>query len=163
MSNTLIPPICTTLIIGDSQRSTKYLRMLLKAMGLSRFTDIPPNKQAQTLLDQTLFNLVVLDCENNPSAMIAIMAVTRGKVDCINRQTTAILIAPTLNTQSLISARDAGIDEILTKPYSPLGLHQRIQAVLDKKRPFVRSGGFAGPDRRRRKKQAHAERRKIKV
>ena len=48
-------------------------------------------------------------------------------------------------------ARDAGVNEFLVKPMSPKGLMRRVQAVVEKPRSYVRTNGFFGPERRRRK------------
>jgi len=47
-------------------------------------------------------------------------------------------------------ARDAGVTEFLIKPVTPRGLFLRIQEVIERPRPFVKSPAFIGPDRRRR-------------
>lgn len=50
----------------------------------------------------------------------------------------------------VIEARDSGIDEYLAKPFSARALAERIDAVVNNRRPFVKSPGYAGPDRRRK-------------
>lgn len=47
------------------------------------------------------------------------------------------------------AARDAGFDEFLLCPYSPRTLRERLTAILDDRRGFVRVSGYFGPDRRR--------------
>jgi CheY-like chemotaxis protein len=47
-------------------------------------------------------------------------------------------------------ARDAGVNEFLVKPMAPIDLMRRMQAVVEKPRPFIRNEGYFGPDRRRR-------------
>lgn len=49
----------------------------------------------------------------------------------------------------VVQARDAGVTEYLVKPLSARLLSRRIQAVIEKSRPFVRTKSFFGPDRRR--------------
>ena len=46
--------------------------------------------------------------------------------------------------------RDAGVTEILAKPFSGDLLHERLISALSKPRSFVQSGDYFGPDRRRR-------------
>jgi two-component system chemotaxis response regulator CheY len=48
-------------------------------------------------------------------------------------------------------ARDAGITELLTKPFTPKDLYLRVVEVVERPRPFVKSPLFIGPDRRRKK------------
>ena len=49
----------------------------------------------------------------------------------------------------ITEARDAGVNEFLAKPVSPKALYQRIVAVIEKPRPFVRTATYFGPCRRR--------------
>ena len=44
---------------------------------------------------------------------------------------------------------NAGADEILTKPVSPQAVWQRLVAITTKRREFVRTPTYFGPDRRR--------------
>ncbi len=48
------------------------------------------------------------------------------------------------------AARDAGVTEVMRKPYLPIDLFHRVLAVLDQPREFVYQNSFQGPDRRRR-------------
>ena len=47
-------------------------------------------------------------------------------------------------------ARDSGITEFLRKPFTAEALYKRIEAIVEKPRPFVLSDNFTGPDRRRK-------------
>ncbi|MDO9222670.1 MAG: response regulator [Caulobacter sp.] len=47
-------------------------------------------------------------------------------------------------------ARRAGVDEFVVKPFTPAALLTRIDTALNRRRPFVISEVFIGPDRRRR-------------
>ena len=49
-----------------------------------------------------------------------------------------------------VKARDAGVNEFLVKPISANTLFERIEALIERPRPFVRLEGFFGPDRRRK-------------
>ncbi|PKQ04625.1 MAG: hypothetical protein CVT73_13145 [Alphaproteobacteria bacterium HGW-Alphaproteobacteria-12] len=60
---------------------------------------------------------------------------------------------------AIIAARDAGVTEILSKPFSAKQLTDRIEAVLTRPREIVRSSAFTGPDRRRRDGKAPIKRR----
>ena len=47
-------------------------------------------------------------------------------------------------------ARDAGVTEFVAKPLTARALLARIEAVIFRPRPFIRSRTYFGPDRRRR-------------
>lgn len=57
------------------------------------------------------------------------------------------------------AARDAGVNEIVVKPLSMEALILRLMHVLKMPRPFIRTSGFVGPDRRRIGERRRHERR----
>jgi two-component system, chemotaxis family, chemotaxis protein CheY len=46
-------------------------------------------------------------------------------------------------------ARDAGVTEFVVKPITAKAIFDRLNAVIFKPRPFVKTEGYFGPDRRR--------------
>jgi two-component system chemotaxis response regulator CheY len=63
------------------------------------------------------------------------------------------VIVVTANTEidHVFVARDTGMSEYLAKPVSAKLIYPRICSTIESTRPFVRAGGFFGPDRRRRR------------
>jgi CheY-like chemotaxis protein len=53
------------------------------------------------------------------------------------------------------AARDAGVTEFLAKPLTPTNLYARIAEIVGRPRSFVRTGGYFGPDRRRKTMETH--------
>jgi DNA-binding response OmpR family regulator len=51
----------------------------------------------------------------------------------------------------IAEARDAGVTEVIGKPFTAKALYSRIDGAIQRPRPFVRSETFFGPDRRRHK------------
>ncbi len=77
------------------------------------------------------------------------------------RFTPIILVSAFTSEDVVIAARDHGANESLVKPVSGEKLASRILSVIDHPRPFVKTIGFFGPDRRRQQKTVTVERRKI--
>jgi DNA-binding response OmpR family regulator len=50
----------------------------------------------------------------------------------------------------VVEARDAGVTEFVAKPLTAKAVLERIQAVIYRPRPFVRTATYFGPGRRRR-------------
>jgi DNA-binding response OmpR family regulator len=67
-----------------------------------------------------------------------------------NKQTPIILMTGFSHKMRVESARDAGVTEFITKPFTAKDLYKRIEEVIERPRQFVDSGSFLGPDRRRR-------------
>lgn len=77
-----------------------------------------------------------------------------------------IMFANTVEKMQVVTARDAGVDEICIKPLSAEELCHRIMAVIEKPRIFITAETYKGPDRRRKKTQppsSEKERRKREV
>ncbi len=52
----------------------------------------------------------------------------------------------------IVEARDSGINEFVAKPFSPKAIYDRIVAIIDRPRKFIRGNNYVGPDRRRQDK-----------
>lgn len=70
------------------------------------------------------------------------------------------VIVATANTElsHVLQARDTGTTEFLAKPVSARQIYTRIVSVIESNRPFVRTRGFFGPDRRRHSSRDFAAR-----
>jgi len=66
-----------------------------------------------------------------------------------------IVVTAQSELHHVVKARDAGMTEFLRKPVSARTIYSRICAVIDANRPFVRTGHFFGPDRRRKRGGGH--------
>ncbi len=52
-------------------------------------------------------------------------------------------------------ARDNGMTEYLAKPISAKMIYSRLVKVIENNRPFIRTGSFFGPERRRRQQDSY--------
>ncbi len=62
------------------------------------------------------------------------------------------VIMVTANTEAhhVCYARDFGVTEFVAKPFNARRIYSRIEAVVMKRRLFIQSNSYFGPDRRRR-------------
>ncbi|HEX3699815.1 MAG TPA: response regulator, partial [Phenylobacterium sp.] len=67
-----------------------------------------------------------------------------------NPQIPVIMLTAMRSHRDVESARRAGVNEFVIKPFTPASLLSRVQTVLTKPRPFIVSDAYVGPDRRRR-------------
>ena len=73
-----------------------------------------------------------------------------------------IMISAFTSENTILTARDSGVNEAMVKPVSGEKLASRILNVIDHPRPFIKAPDFFGPDRRRRTiKFSGEDRRKI--
>jgi two-component system chemotaxis response regulator CheY len=59
-----------------------------------------------------------------------------------------LMTAGSGHKNKVMQARDMGVSSYLVKPFSAMGLAQRIEFIIEKPRPFVVHSTFVGPDRR---------------
>lgn len=74
----------------------------------------------------------------------------RAGFGSVNRATSIIVMTDTPTTKFLNIAREAGVDEMLVRPFTGAAVLDRVGAVLLRPRRFVESMNYVGPCRRRR-------------
>jgi two-component system chemotaxis response regulator CheY len=62
-----------------------------------------------------------------------------------------ILVTGITSIETVIEARDVGVSEIISKPFSPEQVLQKLDNAINKKREFIDVEEYIGPTRRRRK------------
>ena len=69
--------------------------------------------------------------------------------DLVSRRAPVVMLAIDPTESQIMAARDAGVHEVLRKPFTLSDLLLRVDTVLNKKRDWVEGMGYVGPDRRR--------------
>jgi DNA-binding response OmpR family regulator len=69
--------------------------------------------------------------------------------DLVSRKAPVVMLATDPTERQIMAARDAGVHEVLRKPFTLSDLLLRVDTVLNKKRDWVEGMGYVGPDRRR--------------
>jgi DNA-binding response OmpR family regulator len=75
----------------------------------------------------------------------------RTASDSPNPYLPIIMVTAYSERSRVLGAINAGVDEFLVKPVRAVDVASRLNAVIERRRPFVRSADYFGPDRRRRK------------
>ncbi|MBL8537250.1 MAG: response regulator transcription factor [Hyphomonadaceae bacterium] len=74
----------------------------------------------------------------------------RAGYGVVNRATSIIVMTDTPTQKFLDASREAGVDEMLVRPFNGAALLSRVEACLLRPRRFVESVAYVGPCRRRR-------------
>jgi len=106
-------------------------------------------------------DLVLIDWAPNFDG-IGLLNKIRTDPESLNPFVPVIMVTAHSEATRVIEARDAGMTEYLTKPVSAKRLYQRISAIVETERPFVRISEFFGPDRRRKKAEPKGQDRREK-
>lgn len=86
----------------------------------------------------------------------------RTDPESVNPFVPVIMVTTHSEVKRVLEVRDAGMTEYLTKPISAKRLYQRISAIVETERPFVRISEFFGPDRRRKSTEPDGDERRGK-
>ena len=149
------------LVIDDVPYTRSMVRQILSVLGGRNIRDAPDGAKALKIMTAFEPDLIILDWEMEPMNGIEFTRNVRDSADSSNPFVPIIMLSGHTNRDRVIEARDAGVTEYVIKPFSATSLYNRIQAVIDSPRPFIRIDGFFGPDRRRREmKIDYADRRR---
>lgn len=145
----------TALIVDDNAHMRAIVATLLHALGVGESMQASDGAEARAIIAQWRPDLIIVDQNMRPvSGTDFARDLRRTSPECFD--TPIIMLTAHTERSIVIAARDAGIDEILAKPISAKALMQRLHAVTHERRPFVRSAGYVGPDRRRRTPSSYA-------
>ncbi len=139
----------SVLIVEDNFNFRVLLRNILKAMGVGHIEEAANGESALKLLANNECDLVITDWKMEPVDGLELARQLRRNDDSPNRFVPIIMISGFAEQERVMAARDAGINEFLAKPISAKALLSRMERIVDRPRPFIRSEKYFGPDRRR--------------
>jgi two-component system, chemotaxis family, chemotaxis protein CheY len=137
------------LIVEPNQLMREVTRNILRLLGARRVVDVAGMSGAASFLQQGDIDFVLAEWYLEGSCGVDLVNWIRH-APSDTKFTPVIMVTSQTRMQNIIIARDAGITEIVAKPFSAKSLINRIRAVVERPRKFVRIGKYFGPDRRRR-------------
>ncbi|WP_339831202.1 response regulator [uncultured Parvibaculum sp.] len=147
------------LIVEDTQYMANLLRGILSGIGVRNITSVRSGEDALAALMRGKVDLAIMDDLAPPLDGLSVVRAIRTTDEDELSAIPVIYVTELRERSAIIEARDAGVTEILSKPFSAQQLIARIEAVLTRPRAIVRSAVFTGPDRRRRDGKAVVKRR----
>jgi len=140
------------LIVDDNLTMRDLLKRLLGSLGVREIVQAADGNDAMEALRLNKFDIVLSDLEMAPMDGIEFTRQIRTAPTSPNPFVPIIMITGHTETHRVHAARDAGITEFIVKPITLKNLSARLVEILERPRPFVRAGGYVGPDRRRKKR-----------
>lgn len=132
------------------------LTAILRAIGVKNIFEASDGAEALQALRSHDFDLIMTDLQMEPLDGIDFVRLLRNSPDSPCPMVPVIMITGHSTMRRVAEARDVGVTEFLSKPVTARGVLQRIGLVIDHPRAFVRTEGYFGPDRRRRRDPAYA-------
>ena len=147
----LNPRNLSVLVADGHSFSRQLIVEILRHLTVANTPNVRNAEAAFKTLNEVPVDLILLSWDrNDPFDALAFARDLRKLEDERLRRLPVILLTARLTRQQVISGRDAGMDEFLTKPVSPVALRQRLEMVIETPRPFINSSIFLGPCRRRK-------------
>lgn len=152
------------LIVEKNPFMRKVERWVLRELGITQVRETGDTAKGYEYLSQHTPDLIMTDWGPGLDGPDFIRRV-RSAPDSPDPFVPIIVVTANTELRHVVEARDAGMTEFLAKPISGRLLYHRIKSVIESNRLFIRSHGFFGPDRRRRRiafdgqdRRAHANR-----
>ena len=138
------------LVMDDNRHFLAIIRTMLRAFGMRQVYDCVDAAEAFELLGHTEIDFALIDMKLTDIDGLEFTNLIRLASDSQNPRMPIIMVTAYSERTLVERALGAGIDEFLVKPVSPNMVYRRICSVIQQPRPYVRVGGYFGPDRRRR-------------
>lgn len=138
------------LVVDDNEHARALVRTILHTLGVRNIKLCDDAGKAFDELGGFAADIVITDWEMPGTSGIELVKQLRSDPNSPNLYIPVIMMTGHTERAKVMQARDVGVTEFIVKPISARLLCQRIQAVIEKPRPFVKAKSFFGPDRRRR-------------
>jgi two-component system, chemotaxis family, chemotaxis protein CheY len=138
------------LIVDDNVHMLNIVKTILRGFGAVHVIEAKEPAEATYRLRHDAIDIVVLDYVIGDEDGVAFLRKLRNDQDSPAPYVPVIMLTAHSEKNRVEAARDAGATEFCTKPVTAAEMIRKVAAVIDHPRPFVRSDGYFGPDRRRR-------------
>ncbi|MET0181726.1 MAG: response regulator [Caulobacterales bacterium] len=145
----MITPATARILVVDDNRNMRYIvREMLKAAGMPRIAEAESAQSALSIASRFPIDLAIIDWQMAPVDGVELTKMIRNGAAGPNAETKILIMTAHTELARVAAARDAGVHGMLRKPITARLLLSRVSSALSDTRPFVRAGGFYGPDRR---------------
>jgi CheY-like chemotaxis protein len=122
---------------------------VLQSAGVRKVREAADGTAGLEILREQAIDLAIVDFNMFPLDGVEFTRLVRNSPDTTNPYLPIIMMTGHSEKSRVYEARDAGVTEFVVKPITAKAILDRIQAVIFRPRPFVKTDGYFGPDRRR--------------
>jgi two-component system chemotaxis response regulator CheY len=116
------------LVVDDFKTTIKIVHTLLKQLGFTQMDDAASGAEALQKLRSGTFGLVISDWNMQP--MTGIELVRAMRADPALNATPVIMITAEAKPENVSTARSAGADGYIVKPFNAGSLKEKLTSVL---------------------------------
>lgn len=143
------------LLVDDNPAMIAILRSVLRSLGVQELRHAANGEGAVEILRLFKPDIVITDFQMQPMSGTEFTRWLRRDRQSPSPYVGIIMTSAYSELRRVQEARDAGVTEFLVKPITPRNLYDRIAAVIDNPRPFIRCATYVGPCRRRKSDPAY--------
>lgn len=138
------------LVVDKHQGMRHLVRDILRELGVYniRLTSTPA--EAFEMFKEFNADLILTDWAPDLDGL-GFLRMVRNAEGTPNAYAPVVMVSAYTELHHICQARDAGMTEFLAKPFSARLLYNRIKAIVENPRFYVRCMTYFGPDRRRRR------------
>jgi two-component system chemotaxis response regulator CheY len=144
------------LIVDDNAHMVGIVKTILKGFGAEHVFDARDTAEAMQRLKNEAIDIIILDYQLGEEDGVAFLHRLRTSSESPAPFMPVIMLTAHADKVRVEAARDAGATEFCAKPVNAAEMLRKVAAVIDRPRPFVRTEGYFGPDRRRRADPDHS-------
>ncbi len=139
------------LIVDDNKHMCLLVKSILNAFGVRNVVEAGDGADAFKALKHFSADIIICDWVMQPLDGLDFVRLVRTGKDSPNPYVPVIMLTGHTEMHRVMEAREAGANEFLAKPVSPMKLYARITSIIERQRNFVKTKTYFGPDRRRQK------------
>ncbi len=140
----------SALILDDNAHMRGLLRVILAGFGVRRIEEAANCPEAIALVENEEIDIAFVDFKLSGADGIEFCNHIRRHPNSPNRWLPIVMITAYSERSRVLDAVNAGVDEFLVKPVRAVDVANRVNAVIERRRPFIDIPSYFGPDRRRR-------------
>ncbi|KRA59460.1 two-component system response regulator [Caulobacter sp. Root655] len=138
------------LLVDDNHHMRAIVSTILKGVGVRHVHEAMDGAEALQVVRDRQVDIAIVDFKMSPLDGVQFTQLVRKSPDSADPFLPIIMLTGFAERHRVFEARDAGVTEIVVKPVTARSLLDRINTVIFKPRPFIRTGDYFGPCRRRR-------------
>ncbi len=149
------------LIVEDNLHFRTLMRTILKALGVETVEEARDGAEAMEVLASFDADMAIIDWKMDGVDGVECVRRIRHGEDNVDKFLPIIMVTGYTDETLANEARNAGVNDFLSKPISAKSLLSRINSVISDNRAYINSGGYFGPDRRRQDRKFSGDEKRL--
>jgi two-component system, chemotaxis family, chemotaxis protein CheY len=141
----------TILIVDPNEFARTFIRSICRNLHFGNILTTGTTSEAFDLMRANRVQIIVCDWSLEPLSATDFVKQLRSSQDIPDNAAPVIILTSAGSPEAIVAARDAGVDDYLTRPIVMRRLLNSFVSVLCMPRIYIKSQSYIGPCRRRKK------------